>query len=182
MEEKRARTQTFEEFEASAAQGHMDAKRELAKRLMEGEGVEKNEAKAASLLEECVALGDAEAMLLLAKWCAHGRGMNQSAERAETLITESAKKGNKEAQSLMEILSDCKGKESIFFAGLCHCLRSASNSGIIFMCLLEYRNKNCTVEDMAVVMNIVPCKSLNMGCETQTTSWCTHPGSSTLMF
>ena len=118
MEEKRARTQSVEELEASAAQGHMDAKRELARRLMDGDGVDKDEAKAMLLLEDCVANGDADAMLMLAKWCALGHGMKRDAERAEALLSDAAKKGNKEAHSLMEVLNDCKGKESIFLSGL----------------------------------------------------------------
>ena len=118
MEEKRPRTQSVEELEASAAQGHTEAKRELARRLMEGDGVDKDEAKAVSLLEDCVARGDAHAMVVLANCCALARGMEHNAERAEALIKESAEKGNQEAQSLMEVINDCKGKESIFLSGL----------------------------------------------------------------
>ena len=85
---------------------------------MEGDGVDKDETKAVSLLEDCVARGDAHAMVVLANCCALARGMEHNAERAEALIKESAEKGNQEAQSLMEVINDCKGKESIFLSGL----------------------------------------------------------------
>ena len=94
-------------------QGDIDAKRELAIRLMEGNGVPQNHPKAVALLEDCVTLGDAEALLLLAKCCAFGHGIGHDAERAESLISEAAKKGNKGAECLMELISNWKGKDSI---------------------------------------------------------------------
>ena len=75
--------------------------REMARRLMEGDGVDKDEAKAVSLLEDCVAHGDADAMVMLAKCCALARGMERNAERAEALVSEAAKKGNNEARILL---------------------------------------------------------------------------------
>ena len=95
------------------AQGDMDAKRELARRLIEGKGVPQNHPKAVALLEDCVALGDADAMLMLANCCAFGRGMEHDAERAESLICDAAKNGNKEALCLMKLINNWKGKESI---------------------------------------------------------------------
>ena len=74
-------------IEDSATQEDMEAKREMARRLMEGDGVDKDEAKAVSLLEECVAHGDTDAMVMLAKCCALGRGMEHNAERAEALVS-----------------------------------------------------------------------------------------------
>ena len=118
MEEKRQRTQSVEDLEVLVSQGHVKAKIELAKRLMEGEGVDKNEPRAVDLLEDCVAFGDAYSMLRLAKCCALGCGIAQNGVRAETLVTESAKKENKEAQTLMEIINDCKEKETISLFGL----------------------------------------------------------------
>ena len=100
------------------AQGDTDAKRELARRLIEGKGVPQNHTKAVALLEDCVALGDAEAMLTLAKCCAFGRGMEHNAERAESLICEAANKRNHEALSLMELINDWKGKESVDLSSL----------------------------------------------------------------
>ena len=98
---------------ASVAQGDMEAKREMARRLLEGDSVEKDEEKAVSLLEDCVAHGDADAMVMLAKCCALGRGMEHNAERAEALVSDAAKKGNDEARILMEDINEWKGKESI---------------------------------------------------------------------
>ncbi len=99
-------------------QGDVDAKRELARRLMEGNGVPQNHSKAVALLEDCVALGDADAMLILAKCCAFGHGMEQDVERAESLISEAANKGNKEALCLMKLINEWKGQQSIFFESL----------------------------------------------------------------
>ena len=65
----------------------------MARRLLEGDGVDKDEAKAVSLLEDCVAHGDADAMVMLAKCCALGRGMEHNAERAEALVSDASKKG-----------------------------------------------------------------------------------------
>ena len=94
-------------------QGDMDAKRELANRLMEGNGVPQNHPKAVELLEDCVALGDADAMLMLAKCCAFGYGMEHDGERAESLISEAAIKRNEEARSLMRLIREWKGKHSV---------------------------------------------------------------------
>ena len=91
----------------------MEAKREMIGQLLKGDGVEKDEAKAVSLLEDCVADGDADAMLMLAKCCALGRGMEHNAERAEALVSEAAEKGNDEARILMKLISNWKGKETI---------------------------------------------------------------------
>ena len=84
------------------SQGDMDAKKELANRLMEGNGVPQNHPKAVALLEDCVATGDTESMLMLAKCCALGHGTEYDAGRAKSLISEAANKGNEDAQSLMQ--------------------------------------------------------------------------------
>ena len=99
-------------------QGDMDAKRELAIRLIEGNGVPQNHPKAVALLEDCVALGDTDTMLILAKCCAHGHEMEYDGERAESLICEATNKGNKEAMCLMDLINDWKGKYSVDLKGL----------------------------------------------------------------
>ena len=96
----------------------MKAKRKMARRLLEGDGVDKDEAKAVSLLEDCVAHGDADAMVMLAKCCALARGMEHNAERAETLVSEAAKNGNDEARVLLDIINDWKGRQFIDLKGL----------------------------------------------------------------
>ena len=74
----------------------------MARRLLEGDdGVDKDEAKAVSLLEDCAAHGDADAMVLLAKCCALARDMEHNAKRAEALVSEAADKGNHEARVLL---------------------------------------------------------------------------------
>ena len=104
---KRARTQSIEGL-GSTTRANVEAKKELARRLLEGKGVEKNEGKAVSLLDDCVVLGDADAMLMLAKCCALGLGMERDAERAEALISESADNGNGEARELLKLISESK--------------------------------------------------------------------------
>ena len=111
-------THTTVESNDSATQEDMEAKRVLARRLMEGDGVDKDEAKAVSLLEDCVADGDADAMAMLAKCCAFGYGIEQSAERANELLSEAAKKGNDDAQGMMEIIEEYEGQTTIVFDGL----------------------------------------------------------------
>ena len=106
-------TLSVDELEVLIAQGNMDAKRELANRLMEGYGVPQNHPKAVALLEDCVALGDADAMVMLAQCCALGHGMDQDMERAESLISEAVEKGNEEAQSLMTIITKWDEEEEI---------------------------------------------------------------------
>ena len=117
-DKKDMKARSVDEVEVLVGQGDMDAKRELAIRLMEGNGVPQNHPKAVALLEDCVALGDTDAMLMLAKCCAYGRGMEHNAERAESLISEAANKGNQEAQCLMKLINDWKGKHSIDLSSL----------------------------------------------------------------
>ena len=75
--------------------------------------MDKDEAKAVSLLEDCVAHGDVDAMLLLAKCCTLGRGMEHNAERAEALLSDAAEKENDEAHILLQLINDWKGKQEI---------------------------------------------------------------------
>ena len=80
---KTAETQDAAILKESAAQGDMEAKREMARRLLIGDGVDKDQAKAVSILEDCVARGDTDAMVMLAKCCALAHGMEHNAGRAE---------------------------------------------------------------------------------------------------
>ena len=116
-DKKDVKAQSVDELDVLVGQGDMDAKRELAIRLMEGNGVPQNHPKAVALLEDCVALGDTEAMLMLAKCYAYGHGMERDAERAESLISGAANKGNKEALCLTKVICDWKGKQSINLSG-----------------------------------------------------------------
>ena len=99
----------------------MEAKREMARRLLNGDGVDKDEAKAVSILEDCVAHGDTDAMMMLAKCCAFARGRENNAERAEALLSDAAQKGNDEARFLMQLINDWKGKECICWKGVRVC-------------------------------------------------------------
>ena len=117
-DKKDVKTQSVDELYVLVTQGDMDAKRELAIRLIEGNGVPQNHPKAVALLEDCVTLGDADAMLILAKCCAYGHGMEHNAVRAESLISEAAKKGNHEAVCLMELINEWKGQQSILLESL----------------------------------------------------------------
>ena len=113
--------QSAASLDESATQEDMEAKREMARRLLEGDGVDKDEAKAVSLLEDCVAHGDADAMVMLAKCCALGRGTGQNAERAEALVSEAAEKGNHEARILLQLINEWKGKTHIDLGCLKKC-------------------------------------------------------------
>ena len=131
-------TQSVANLDDSATQGDMEAKREMAMRLMEGDGVDKDEAKAVSLLEDCVARGDADAMVLLAICCALGRGIEHNAERAEALVSEAAKKGNDEARVLLQLINDCKGNERFDSRRLQWCfLKELKNEMLTFMLCLQ---------------------------------------------
>ena len=99
--------QRVDELELLIAQD-VEAKREMARRLVEGDGVDKDEAKAVSLLEDCVAHGDADAMVMLAKCYALGCSMEHNAERAEALVSEAAEKGNDDARVLLQLINECR--------------------------------------------------------------------------
>ena len=114
-------TQSTASLDGSAIQEDTEANRELARRLLEGDDVDKDEAKAVSLLEDCVAHGDTDAMVMLAKCCALGCGMEHNAERAEALVSDAAEKGNDEARILLRIINDWKGKQRIDLERLQKC-------------------------------------------------------------
>ena len=156
-------TQSAARFDDIATQGDLEAKREMAKRLLEGDGVDKDEAKAVSLLEDCVARGDADAMVMLAKCCALGCGMEHNAERAEALVSEAAKKGNHEARILLQLINDWKGEKYVDFKSLQRCLLRNSN-GKTHCCDASAGcvQGDYTIERVALVMNIVPCRDLNL--------------------
>ena len=118
---KTTETQEAASLIEPAAQGDMEAKREMARRLLIGDGVDKDQAKAVSLLEDCVALGDTDAMVMLAKCCALARGMEHNAERAEALVSDAAQKGNHEACILRMFLNSWKGQQRIDLESLRKC-------------------------------------------------------------
>ena len=139
-------------------QSRVGTKRKKAKQLMKGDGVEQDEAKAVSLLEDCVAHGDADSMMVLAKCCALGCGMEYNAKRAEALVSEAANKGNAEAQNMMEHITVCKGEESSL-----DCLLSIifDKASFIHKCLLlDEFHKELHTFSVPILMNIVPCKSI----------------------
>ena len=96
----------------------MEAKRKMARRLLFGNGVDKDEAKAVSILEDCVARGDPAAKYQLAKCFALARGMEHNAERAEALLSDAAEKGHFEARLLMRFISNWKGLQHIDLCSL----------------------------------------------------------------
>ena len=147
-------------------QGDMGAKRELAIRLMEGNGVPQNHQKAVALLEDCAALGDAEAMLTLAKCYSFGHGMEHDMERAKSLISEAAKKGNHEAMCLMWLIN-WKGKCSIDLDGLSGSHRNKISRKFIFMFDTGKIKDKLTIERVCLLMNIVPCKAISLARKTR---------------
>ena len=139
-DKKDMKARSVDELEVLVGQGDMDAKRELAIRLVEGNGVPQNQTIAVALLEDCVTLGGTEAMFMLAKCCAFGHGTERDVERAESLISEAAKKGNEEAQCLMKLISNWKGKDSI---NLC-CLSGSHKkklSRLLILCLTQGKSR-----------------------------------------
>ena len=163
---KDVKKQSVEELQKAAAKGHKKEKRELARRLMEGDGVDKDEAKAVSLLEDCVAREDTDSMVMLARWCALGSGMEHNAERAEALLSDAAEKGNDEARILLRLINDCKGKESIDLKGLRMCVLEEHKKET-HICVAERVKGKWTIERVALVMNIVPCRDINLECKTR---------------
>ena len=164
---KRVRAQDTLALEDPMAQGDMKAKREMARRLLEGDGVDKDKAKAVSLLEDCVAHGDAVAMVMLAKCCALGHGMEHNAGRAEALVSEAAEKGNDEARILLQLINDWKGKERIHFWGLRErFLKELKENNSRLCCFAGDIKGESMTERVALVMNIVPCLELGLGCQS----------------
>ena len=117
-DKKDVKAQSVDELDVLEAQGDMDAKRELAIRLIEGNGVPQNHKKAVALLENCITIGDADAMLMLAKCCAFGHGIEQNAERAESLISDAANKGNEDALCLMKLINEWEGTDNVDLSSL----------------------------------------------------------------
>ena len=111
-------TQSTASLDGSAIQEDTEANRELARRLLEGDGVDKDEAMAVSLLGDCAARGDADAMVMLAKCCALGCEIEQNAERAEALVSDAVEKGNDEARILLQLVNNWKGEQRIDLRGL----------------------------------------------------------------
>ena len=162
-DKKDVKAQSVDELDVLVGQGDMDAKRELAIQLMEGNGVPQNHPKAVALLEDCVALGDADAMLVLANCYAFGHGMEHDAERAESLICEAANKGNHEALCLMKLINDWKGQQRITLMGLSR-IKTKKRSGSSFLCgcVTGRIKEECTIERVCLLMNIIPWNEINL--------------------
>ena len=114
--------------------------------------MDKDEAKAVSLLEDCVAHGDTDAMVMLAKCCALGRGVERNAERADALVSEAAEKGNDEARILLKLINDWKGEESISLWSLRYVLSSALKENVTFVLFFQ---RNCDSGDFTSRLGIM---------------------------
>ena len=90
----------------------------MAKRLLEGDSVDKDEVNLVSFLRDCVAHYDGNAMVMLAKWCAHGQSIDYNVQRAKALVSEAAEKGNDEARILLQIINECEMEEPMNWACL----------------------------------------------------------------
>ena len=125
-----------------------------------GKGVEKNEARALTLLNECVAGGDSDAMLILAKCCAYGRGMERDAGQAQRLIAEAAKQMNNKAQDFHRLISNYGQQECIDLAGLWKCCFS----GHCFYCSSLFIHRNAQVlsskKQLPLVLSLCSCTDL----------------------
>ena len=164
---KIARTDGTAKLEESSTQGSVVTKKKMARRLLNGDGVDKDEAKAVSILEDCVALGDTDAMVMLAECCAFARGIEHNAGRAEALLSDAAQKGNEEARILMQLINHWKGKERVDLKGLRKCLLKIVNVEIHFCVasVVSVRGKRM-IERIALAMNIVSCRELDLRSQT----------------
>lgn len=115
---RNVKKQSLKELNDSVSQGNVEAKTELARRLLKGKEVDKDEKKAMSILEECAALGDAQAMFMLAVCCTLGRGVEHNMERAKALLSEAAGKGFSAAQYLNQLINKQGKRESVEFESL----------------------------------------------------------------
>lgn len=105
--------QALSVLERLVARGDVEAKIELARRLLKGKGVEKDETKGVAILEECAALGWAKATFMLATCCIFGHGTERNLKRAKTLITDAAEKGLSDAKTLNRFIKEWDGRESV---------------------------------------------------------------------
>ena len=161
---KTTETQDAATLEGSATQRDND--RMIAWMLLDGDD-EEDEEVAVWILEDCVALGDTEAMVMLAKCCALARGIEHNGERAEALLSDAAQKGNEEARILMQLINDWKGKECISLGGVKKQLHGNPYGRHCYVVLPGGLVKGeWTIERVAFVMNIVPCRELDLEGQT----------------
>ena len=164
-QDKTTETQDAAGFEESAAQRDFDMKK-IAELLLFGSDEEEQES-AVLILEECVDLGDTDAMLMLAKCYAHGVGIEHNGDRAEALVSDAAEKGNQEARILMRFINDWKGKECISLGGVEKRLHRGPCGRSSYRILPGGLVKGeCTIERVALVMNIVSCRELDLEGQT----------------
>ena len=177
---KRPRSESEGDVDDSLIKKDIKSKKDLAKQLLEGREVEKDEAKAVSLLEECVSHGDANAMLTLAKCCALGRGIKRDAKRAYDLIEESARQGNFEATRLWWLALGCFGAVQIDLDGLRlgkYMQKEFDFTLILMVCFVPdlldgYSRTDCTDQEgydpyyltgSYLLLNMFPLQSIKIG-------------------
>lgn len=113
-ERKDVETLSIKELEDFSDKFEPDAMNELARRLMDGKGVEKDVARAVSLLEDCMAFFDERGGLFLAECYAIGHGVEQDVERAEAIISEGAEEPiNVDFRRLKEFLDETRTPEKL---------------------------------------------------------------------
>lgn len=87
-------TTAFAKYTEAATDGNADAQYHLAVMYAEGEGVEKNLPKAATLLQQAVAQDHADAQLMLGLFNVYGDGVPANPENGAWLISQAAEAGN----------------------------------------------------------------------------------------
>ena len=163
-ENRNVKKQSLKELNDSVSQGNVEAKTELARRLLKGKDVDKDEKKAISILEECAALGDAQAMFMLAVCCTLGRGVEHNMERAKALLSEAAGKGFSAAQCLNQLINKQGKRESVEFEGLfitcAMCITNLASYRVLFV----FKQDVCRDETkMAVLaLNFITCNSVSL--------------------
>lgn len=91
-------------FLESAEAGNAEAQLNLAVLIRQGQGTEKDEAKALEWTEKAAAQDWAEAQYQLGNLYEFGRGVPQSYEQAAALYSKAAEKGHAEAQTNLAVL------------------------------------------------------------------------------
>lgn len=88
-------------LEAQAAAGDADAKWNLGRRLLAGEGVDRDPVRARQVLDEAGRLGHVEAMILLGGMLVRGEGGPADPALARDVYVTAASKGSKEAMTAL---------------------------------------------------------------------------------
>ena len=141
------RREDIVELSTLMAQGDLRAKAEFARRMLEGEGMNKNEVNAVSLLQDCVRSDIPDAMVMLAKCYALGRGVECNKKQAEKLLSGAAKHGDEEAALLVKLFKEWRKKNELSLWSLYQNETKKPNHGSF--CVFDRRGRQRAVHNRA---------------------------------